>query len=77
MSSKRKRTMKIKGTILYQERTIKIDENTLDQLIFQHKNGKTQLVITTLIDSKPVTFNQEQIQELTVIQITNTDTNNE
>ena len=67
--------MKVKGTILYQERTIKIDENTMDQLIFQHKDGKTQLVITTLIDGKPITFNQEQIKDLTVIQITNTDTN--
>lgn len=65
--------MKIKGTIIHKGLPIPIDEITMDQLIFQHKDGKTQLVITTIVDGKPMTFNQEYIQELTVIQITNTD----
>lgn len=65
--------MKISGTIIHKGLPIPIDEITMDQLIFQHKDGKTQLVITTIVDGKPMTFNQEYIQELTVIQITNTD----
>lgn len=65
--------MKIKGTLIYDGLPITIDEITMDQLIFQHKDGKTQLRITTLIDGKPMTFDELSIQDLTIVQITNVD----
>ena len=69
--------MKITGTIIHEGIPITIDENTMDQLIFQHKDGKIQLRVTTLIDGTPMTFDELSIQELTIAQITNTDSNND
>ncbi len=65
--------MKIQGTIIHEGLPITIDEVTMDQLIFQHKDGKTQLRITTLIDGEPMTFDELSIQDLTIAQITNVD----
>lgn len=67
--------MKVTGTIIHNGLPIPIDEFTMDQLIFQHKEGKTQLLLTTLIDGEPLTFQEDQIKELKIVQITSTDTN--
>ena len=67
--------MKITGTIIHNGLPIPIDEFTMDQLIFQHKDGKTQLLLTTLINGESLTFQEDQIEELKIVQITSTDTN--
>lgn len=69
--------MKIQGIINHEGIQIPVDEITMDQLIFQHKDGKTQLAITTLIDGKPMTFREDQIESLKVIQITHFDKEDE
>lgn len=67
--------MKISGVITHEGLSIPIDEFTMDQLIFQHKDGKTQLLLTTLINGESLTFAEDQIEELKIVQITSTDTN--
>ena len=67
--------MKVKGVIVHNGVEINIDETTMDQLIFQHKNHKTHVIITTIVDGKPLTFREHQIKELTIAQITTTDPN--
>jgi hypothetical protein len=67
--------MKVTGIITHNGLPVVINEYNMAQLIFQHKDGKTQILLTTVIDGEPLTFQQGDIQELQIIQITNADFN--
>lgn len=67
--------MKVKGIIRYNGLPVQINEYNMDQIVFGHKNGKTQILLTTTIDGEPLTFQQGDIEELQIIQLTNHDFN--
>lgn len=67
--------MKINGIVLHEGERIHINETNMNQLIFQHKNKKTQLLITILQKGKPLTFPTDMIEELTIAHIEDTNFN--
>lgn len=61
--------MKINGIILYKGERIHVNESNMNQLVLQHKNKKTQLVITLIIKGEPLTFPTDMIENLTIAHI--------
>jgi len=61
--------MKIKGIILHNGKRIPISEHSIEEIVFQHKDGKSQLRLSIIANDEPLMFTEDMIDELTIAHI--------
>lgn len=70
---RRQAGMKIAGTVRYNGKTIQLTEDTIDQIVYQQKGEIIQMLLTTYIDDKPITFREDQVEYLKIAHIQSTE----
>ncbi len=65
--------MLIRGIINYEGKQIHLTEHTIEQIVFQRKDKVSNLIITTIINDKPISFREDQIEELSIAHIATTE----
>jgi hypothetical protein len=59
----------IRGVINYNDEKIFVDEHSVNQIVFSHKDGKSQILLTTFIDGEAITFPGDMIESLKIAHI--------
>lgn len=61
--------MRVRGSINYNNTLIEITEQNLRELLFKHDEEGTKIMVTILIEEKELTFGEDAIHELKLVQV--------